>query len=372
MSFPNKSSLRSDEKFLAKTDHDFHVGSTKSALTEIPGFRPVTNVVLDPMHLLYLGLMRKLLKCWLTCDNYMYRLALKTLSGTSYYVEHVIAKLTPKEFQRIPRSFQFMRLFKATELRQLLLYTGPVIFKDCLHEDLYIHFLELHVACRILSLCEASDIFLRYSERLLDHFVESFGKYFGESEISLNVHSLYHITEDVREHGSLEKFSAFIFENFMQSLKKKLRKSDRPLQQIYRRCKEKENFSCSINHQAESNDFKTHFEKQSITFCRVEVVCQDERNNCCQLKNGKIVIVEELITSKNGIKTLRVREFHEATDFYCLKDFRSSIVGVYKVAKLSHTFICIPVTDLQSKCYRMPYRDGFVVATLLHSSKVSE
>ena len=35
---------------------------------------------------------------------------------------------------------------KATELRQILLYTGKIIFKDILNSEYYEHFLTLNIA----------------------------------------------------------------------------------------------------------------------------------------------------------------------------------------------------------------------------------
>jgi len=56
----------------------------------------------------------------------------------------------PCEFARKPRSLSFIKLWKATEFRNLLLYTSPIAFKFFLRKDLYNHFLVLRVAIRIL------------------------------------------------------------------------------------------------------------------------------------------------------------------------------------------------------------------------------
>lgn len=56
----------------------------------------------------------------------------------------------PYEYHRKPRSLLDFRLWKATEFRQFLLYTGPVVLKNILREDVYFNFLSLHVAMIIL------------------------------------------------------------------------------------------------------------------------------------------------------------------------------------------------------------------------------
>ena len=54
--------LRTDESFIAHSDEDHHLPHT-SPLTELP-LGMVTQFPLDPMHLLYLGVMRRLLVSW--------------------------------------------------------------------------------------------------------------------------------------------------------------------------------------------------------------------------------------------------------------------------------------------------------------------
>ena len=76
---------------------------------------------------------------------------------------------------------------------------------------------------------------IKYAEELLEYFVEHFEVLYGKQYISHNVHNLLHLCNDVRKFGVLDNFSAFPFENFLGSLKKLIRKSDKPLQQLARR-----------------------------------------------------------------------------------------------------------------------------------------
>ncbi|KFM79979.1 hypothetical protein X975_16969, partial [Stegodyphus mimosarum] len=62
--FPGEANeLRSDE-FKNLIYDDYHIGET--SLTELPNFDLVTSVALDYMHLICLGIMRKLLNLWLS------------------------------------------------------------------------------------------------------------------------------------------------------------------------------------------------------------------------------------------------------------------------------------------------------------------
>jgi Domain of unknown function (DUF4218) len=74
-----------------------------------------------------------------------------------------------------------------------------------------------------------------YENRLLRSFVLSARKMYGTTFVSFNVHFLLHLSEDAKNFGPLDNFSAFPFENELQHIKKIVTKHDRPLAKIVRR-----------------------------------------------------------------------------------------------------------------------------------------
>lgn len=207
IAFSDKPSrLRTDEDFINKTSEGYHLGT--SCLENIPQFGLVSHVPLDYQHLLCLGVVKKLINLWL-CDALKVRLPFRKVQVISNALENIIRPHVPVEFQRKPRSLFHFRQWKATEWRQLLLYTGPTILKPVLSTEVFNNFLTLHVAITILcsNSCCLNEKYLEYAQNLLQHFVTTFKIIYGSHHVSHNVHGLLHLTYDVRNYGSLDMFS---------------------------------------------------------------------------------------------------------------------------------------------------------------------
>ena len=108
----------------------------------------VKQFCLDYMHMVCLGVTKRILhylkkgpcKCKLSSQQCpQISDGLKALRGTM-----------PSEFARQPRPLDELERWKATEFRQFLLYTGPVVLRNVVSKDLYQHFLCLSVAISIL------------------------------------------------------------------------------------------------------------------------------------------------------------------------------------------------------------------------------
>ncbi|KAG8225186.1 hypothetical protein J437_LFUL001313 [Ladona fulva] len=220
--------MRTDEGFRRQDQEEHHRGH--SPLEDLHGIDMVKNFPYDYMHLACLGAMRKLLLLLMT-GPLLVRLQTLLVSMLCERLEY-IRDFLPSEFQRKSRSVREVKRWKATELRQVMLYTRPYVFKDIVSDDVYVHFLSFHYAMRCY-------VGVRYGHRrraaqkLMHYFASNFKNLYGRRSVSHNVHALIHVHDDAAHYGCLERVSCFKFENKLQRLKKLVRK--RPLQQIVRR-----------------------------------------------------------------------------------------------------------------------------------------
>jgi len=99
-----QATLRSDRDFLMQTQVEHHKGI--SLLTLIPHFGPISNVPLDYMHLVCLGVMRKMLLFWIFGKNHLKQTAIDTISDL---LVKVAKPCIPKEFCRKPRSLEYIK-----------------------------------------------------------------------------------------------------------------------------------------------------------------------------------------------------------------------------------------------------------------------
>ncbi|KAG1693759.1 hypothetical protein GQR58_006991 [Nymphon striatum] len=235
MTFPDtNAALRTDLQFNKMTFEEHHIG--QSPFTNL-GLGMVSQFPIDYMHLVCLGVMKKLLFLWrkgpLLC-----RQGLRFTTCVSELLVDFKSYM-PREFLRKGRSLKEVDRWKATEFRQFLLYTGPVILKDALPLRFYNHFKLLSIAIYCLS----SPLFCRaycdYANQLLIAFVSQFGQLYGDDQYTYNVHGLVHLSNDVSRFGELDQFSSFVFESYLGKLKKLVRKPQYPLQQVIRRLSEK-------------------------------------------------------------------------------------------------------------------------------------
>lgn len=93
----------------------------------------------------------------------------------------------------------------------------------------------LHCSMRLLISDETCIIYNDLANNLLRQFVTEYSDLYGEEYITYNVHGLIHIVQFVKKHGSLDKFSAFKFKNYLQIIKNTLKNARFPLQDVYNR-----------------------------------------------------------------------------------------------------------------------------------------
>ena len=229
-----EAALRTHQTFIDREHPEHHVRRT---ILEDLTIDMVRDFPIDYMHLVCLGVMRKLLKAWVKRATSMHLISQENVAEISRRLL-AIRNSVPGEFVRQPRSLIDLPRWKASEYRQFLLYWGPVILKDVLPAPLYNHFLCLHLAMKILVTERLCYRYNDYSKLLLRHFVSESRKLYGPEFVVYNVHGLIHLPDDVMRFGPLDNFSCFPFENFLQQIKRKVRRSQNPLVQVVKRIAE--------------------------------------------------------------------------------------------------------------------------------------
>ncbi|XP_078490295.1 uncharacterized protein LOC144746841 [Ciona intestinalis] len=195
---------------------------------------------IDYMHQVCLGVMKKLLLTWMRGS--------KTVRISAVQISEVSNRLIamkpfiPRCFARKPRGLDEVDRWKATELRQFLLYTGKIALRNILPSRLFKSFLSFSSAISILISPTLCKLHCDLAEQMLSNFVKDCKVYYGEEFLVYNVHSLLHLADEAKVYGCLECCSAFCFENYLQKLKKMVRSGKSPLVQVVKRLQENKIF----------------------------------------------------------------------------------------------------------------------------------
>lgn len=149
---------RTNESLLNHSNDEHHVGI--SPLLQISGLGLVSDIPLDYMHLCCLGIMKKMLHCIVRGSKVSNVCGPIRLSKDQILLVNkrmnIISKWLCSDFARVSRNLNEYHTFKATELRQIMLYTGPYLFKHIISLPAYNNFIMFNIVMRIFKLYENS------------------------------------------------------------------------------------------------------------------------------------------------------------------------------------------------------------------------
>lgn len=226
--------LRTDQRFRDRCNAQHHLLDTP--FTRLASLDMVKSFPIDYMHLVLLGVMKRFLLIWIRGPKTQ-RLGQRHIMEMDKRID-CLKNQIPECFARQPRRMNELDRWKATEFRLFLFYTGKVILKGILPEDQYQHFLTLNVAMLLLLGGRKDEVVYKYAESLLTYFVIRAMELYGKEVLVYNVHALIHLTDEARLYGNVDNCSAFIFESFMQKIKRSIRSGKNVLAQMVNRIEE--------------------------------------------------------------------------------------------------------------------------------------
>lgn len=221
--------LRTNLSFRSRLQEEHHTGVSPLETLSID---MINDFILDSMHLISLGVCRRLLTFWIGKGPVSCRISAIRFREINTRL-HEISSSVSSMFSRKPRGFDQIRKFKATEYRVLLRYTGVVVFEGIIEDVFFKNFLLLHTAYFIISSTAFCIRYLDVAENCLKEFVLHSKNIYGSNFCSYNVHCLLHLCDDIRNHNiSCESMSSYCFENFFVHLKKCIKSPYLPVEQI--------------------------------------------------------------------------------------------------------------------------------------------
>lgn len=350
--------FNSKANFTRRTDEKFHQVAYKEHQTGVTpliraGINCVSTFVLDYMHLVCLGVVKRVCSYLLRTPNQR-RLAPRQRVEISNRLV-ALRNAMPSEFARKPRSLHEMERWKATEFRQFMLYTGPVVLRGIVDEDIYNHFLCLTIGMSILldSDRDRRRQYLDYAGELLAHFVDCCSEIYGSLFTVYNVHTLKHLHEDVITFDcSLNEVSSFPFENHLRIIKKHVQTSHNPLVQVAKRMTEK-----ALSQRCQKQKKTPHMH-----------VSTRKRDCCFLLVDDSIAFLRE--KRPDGTLLCDVIQEHQTSDFF-ETPCNSKLLNIFFVQNISRNAkrCLLKCSDLKKKAVCLPYGGGHTIFPLLHGTE---
>lgn len=357
-----KAARRSDEEEFRKS---------KAIWKNVPLYRLVTDTVLDYMHLVILGIVKRLLGFW-TEGSRSQKLGSNVTKAISEHLA-LIKKYTPVDFVRRCDDIEFVAQWKATQYRQFLLYQAILVLKKKVPTPVYNMFLYLSLGIRIL--CSNKKDLYSKANKFLKKFIKMFIEIYGEKYCNHNIHGLSHLYVDVLNHGPLDRFSAFRFENYMQQIKKDIRKPGFVLTQLTNRLSERENI---VKEHTKTNDFNRikngdevpplgcespQYVKYEFNGIKIDTSTLGDR--CLGTKSKQVIRIENIATLAGSVVLIGRRFLSKRSFLKSPMDFAD--LDIYKVSELSQLQV-FTLDDIEQKFFMMPIKnDTFLVEPLIHS-----
>ncbi|XP_032688780.1 uncharacterized protein LOC116852462 isoform X1 [Odontomachus brunneus] len=366
---------RTDKSFIDRRNPEYHLGL--SPLEERLNIGMVSQFRLEYLHLVCLGTMKRFMMRLLEIRN---RGKLKdenieAFKNTSAWIGQFI----PKEFNQKPYRFKKVAHLKATEIRRFLLYDGVKIMKDHTPHEIYHTFLLLHCSIYILAApLFVQNVAMKNAAReFLNLFIQCSSQVFSRDFVVSNVHGLTHLVDECDEHGSLDSFSAFPYENYLKTIKDSLRSGYYPLQQLARRDAETngclsepktifEGIKLTGNH-FNPNEIVEGIHYKKLTNNKFTLRCVTP-DHCFKTEDGSVVLLRNIVQSENNIVILRGQRFQTQNNYYQYP-MDSSLLGIVLVSQLDDKIRSWEMNDAIMKCVLIPENEmSYLCIPLAHSS----
>ena len=192
-----------------QTDNESRYGCRYSTLLDLPYFDPIRMTIIDPMHNLYLGTSKHILKnVWMSKD-------LITPSDLSVIQDRIDSMQVPRYVGRIPYKIaSSFSGFTADQFKSWTNYFSLICLRDILPDD-HLKCWQLFVmAARLLCQMSITQTEIELADALLLRFCEQMEELYGKTVITPNMHLHCHLKTCLMEYGPVHNFWLFVYERY--------------------------------------------------------------------------------------------------------------------------------------------------------------
>lgn len=183
-------------------------GIRYSALIDLPYFDPVRFTIVDPMHNLFLGTAKRIMKIW-TQNDLITKEDMKVIQSRADSIR------VPSDVGRVPRKIaSSFSGFTAEQWKNWVVIYSMFALRGILPQDDYVCWQSFVLSCFFLCGREISSIELTKADLLLLKFCKKVQNLYGNLAITPNMHLHGHIVECVKDYGPIYSFWLFSFERY--------------------------------------------------------------------------------------------------------------------------------------------------------------
>lgn len=361
--------LRTDNNFNSYEEHKLG----ESPLKQIKGIKMITNFPLDYMHLVALGVVRKLIHLWMS-GPLKVRIGATAVTVVSEKLLQ-LAAFFPTNFARKPRSLRCVGLWKASEFKAFLLYTGPLVLKGVISNALYNHFMKLSIAIRLLSSARHFKKHRNLCGILLRDFVRDIPILYDRSVMTYNVHCLIHLSDQTEYHGFLDRFSCFDFESYLGYLKHILRSHKNYLSEITNKLTLKNSFDIQkdkeikflLRHNDGPLDKLLGIQYRAVIYKGIRFStyfynCKD----CCVFDDRSVYLIYNIVVDHEKECSLLCIKFRKMSPFFS-RPIDSKEMSIFDVSDCGSRYDIIPLKSLTSKGVLLPFQSSYIFLPVVNT-----
>lgn len=188
-----------------------------SLLMLLPTFNITVSFPPEYMHAVLLGVVKYFFFMWF--DSKYNQCTWYIGSKKFIFNDRLLNIHPPCELTRTPRALEDMKLYKASEWKNMLLYYSLPCLQGLLPNNYFKHWSLLVFSVHKFLADRITEENFKDAEKALRKFVFEMETLYGKEHMKFNVHLLLHIPKSVKLFGAIWAWSAFPFESYNRVLR---------------------------------------------------------------------------------------------------------------------------------------------------------